>query len=414
MYSTSNLIFCVQKNNWFNNVIFILPFFCILSFFQCSSQSYKVTINNTLNFERNEIVTIERNALKLLLKYPVAFIQVKDLKNNTYPSTQWADTNSDGILDEFLFEAKVPAKSSSFYCILIDSITKTEAVSAAYSRFVPERSDDYAWENDKIAFRVYGPKGQQEALQGIAGSTLSSGVDIWLKRVANPIIDKWYKENQKSPGYYHTDHGEGYDPYHVGKSRGTGGTGIWMKDSLVVSENFIKYKTIANGPLRTIFELEYALWSDDKIGETKRISLDKGSNFSRFEIKFNSPKEVLNYTIGISLHDNKGDSKINSKEGTFRNLEYIDASFIGEGIVLAPSEVKTAFTHTSKAVDQSHLLVVTKPTKKLIYYAGFVWQKSGQATTLSDWDRIIDKQALIIANPLKIKITNKSITHYAH
>ena len=27
----------------------------------------------------------------------------------------------------------------------------------AFGRFVPEREDDFAWENDKVAFRVYGP-----------------------------------------------------------------------------------------------------------------------------------------------------------------------------------------------------------------------------------------------------------------
>ena len=27
----------------------------------------------------------------------------------------------------------------------------------ARGRFVPERRDDFAWENDRIAFRVYGP-----------------------------------------------------------------------------------------------------------------------------------------------------------------------------------------------------------------------------------------------------------------
>ncbi len=407
MYLTCHLNFYVQKNNWSKNIIPFLPFFYILNCFQCNGQNYKMTINNTLNFERNEMVTIERNSLKQLLHYPEKFLQVKNLKDNSYSPTQWIDTNSDGVLDEFLFEAKVSAKSSSSYSIVIDSMAKPKTVSLAYSRFVPERSDDYAWENDKIAFRVYGPKGQQEALQGIEGSTLSSGVDIWLKRVSYPIIDKWYKEHQKSPGYYHTDHGEGYDPYYVGKSRGIGGTGIWIKDSLLVSDNFIKYKTIANGPLRTIFELTYAPWTDDKISETKRISLDKGSNFSKFEISFTPQKQALNYAIGISLHENKGDVKIDTKKGTFRNLEYIDGSFVGEGIVLAPSDVKTAFTHISKTADQNHLLVVAKPVKNLIYYAGFVWQKSGQATTLSDWDLIIEKQALIIANPLKLIITNK-------
>ena len=406
MYLTGHLIYYVQKI-WFHKVIFILPLLCILNCFHCTGQNYKMVINNSLDFERNEVVTIKRNELQQLLKYPEAYIRVKNVKDNTYPLTQWIDTNSDGIPDEFLFEAKVSAKSSSYYSILIDSLAKPETTPTAFSRFVPERSDDYAWENDKIAFRVYGPKGQQEALQGIAGSTLSSGVDIWLKRVSYPIIDKWYKEHQKTPGYYHIDHGEGYDPYHVGDSRGTGGTGIWKKDSLLVSENFIKYKTIANGPLRTIFELEYAPWSDQKVSETKRISLDKGSNFSRFEITITSPKQVSNYAIGISLHENKGDVKINIAEGTFRNIEIIDDSFVGEGIVLAPSDVQTAFTHISKATDQNHLLVVTKPAKKITYFAGFVWQKSGQASSLSDWDRIIDKQALIIANPLKLKITNK-------
>lgn len=407
MYLTSHLLFCVQKNIWFDNVISILFIFCILNCFQCNAQNYKVVISNTLNFERNEVVTIELNSLKQLIKYPEAYIRIKNLENNSYSSTQWVDTNSDGIMDVFLFEAKVSAKSSSNYTILIDSIAKPDIVTTAYSRFVPERSDDYAWENDKIAFRVYGPKGQQEALQGIAGSTLSSGVDIWLKSVSYPIIDKWYKEHQKSPGYYHTDHGEGYDPYHVGKSRGIGGTGIWMNDSLLVSENFIKYETIANGPLRTIFEIEYAPWSDNKISETKRITLDKGSNFSKFEINLTSPKQVSNYAIGIALHENKGDVKINTAEGTFRNIEIIDGSFVGEGIVLAASDVKTAFTYISKTTDQNHLLVVIKPVKKITYFAGFVWQKSGQAATLSDWDLIMQKQAFIIANPLKVKITNK-------
>ena len=28
---------------------------------------------------------------------------------------------------------------------------------ATYARFVPEREDDFAWENDLVAFRAYGP-----------------------------------------------------------------------------------------------------------------------------------------------------------------------------------------------------------------------------------------------------------------
>ena len=61
-----------------------------------------------------------------------------------------------------------------------------EAAPAArtFARYVPERIDDFAWENDKIAFRAYGPKARKGAE--------NSGIDCWLKRVEYPIIDKWY------------------------------------------------------------------------------------------------------------------------------------------------------------------------------------------------------------------------------
>lgn len=84
----------------------------------------------------------------------------------------------------------------------------------AYGRFVPDREDDFAWENDKVAFRVYGP-----ASRGVGPV---SGVDAWFKKVDYPIIDKWYAERLEGKSY-HEDRGEGYDPFHVGPTRGVGG-----------------------------------------------------------------------------------------------------------------------------------------------------------------------------------------------
>ena len=42
-----------------------------------------------------------------------------------------------------------------------------------FCRFVPERSDDFAWENDKIAFRAYGP--------ALSASAENSGIDCLPK-----------------------------------------------------------------------------------------------------------------------------------------------------------------------------------------------------------------------------------------
>ena len=209
----------------------------------------------------------------------------------------------------------------------------------------------------------------------------------------------------KKSGYYHIDHGEGYDPYHVGKSRGTGGIGVWTGDTLYISKNFIAYRTIATGPLRTVFELDYEPWSKYGIKETKRISLDLGSNFSRFEISLAPESPVPNYTIGITLHDGKGDIILNDKEGYYGHWEAIDSSYVGEGIIIDAKKVQRAFDFRTSTPDQSQLLILTEPKqKKLIYYAGFAWTKSGQINNKKEWENHLHDFSKMINNPLKVTI----------
>ena len=381
----------------------------VLLFSNCKSTRdvIKVTVKNDLDFNRTEVVSIPYNKLyPLLKKHPAKSIRVKHKQSGNVLPLQWVDNNRDSIADdELLFMGDVKAKGLSNYVIVVDSISEIPVANTqTYCRFVPERFDDFAWENDKVAFRVYGQKAQQEAREGVTGSTLSSGIDLWLKRVNYPIINKWYAGHLKEPGYYHKDRGEGYDPYHVGASRGTGGIGVWANDSLMVSDNFSGYRVIATGPLRTVFELDYYPWGDYVVHETKRVSLDAGSNFSKFELSLTVDMPVPNFTIGISLHDNKGGIRLEKAKGWFRHWEAIDDSFLGEGIVIDPSYTSDAFANVSKMPDQSNLLVLAKPAKYLTYYAGFAWTKSGQVTDVADWDALLEKQSLIIAHPLEILV----------
>lgn len=390
-----------------------LIFRCFLVFFSFSflanaqNKSAKILVKNNLDFSRKEIVSVSGKQLSDLIKRKQEKeLRIKKEGTQQYVVLQWIDYNQDGIADELLFQAEVAAKAKVNYQVVFDgTIPLTESPITTYSRFVPERTDDYAWENDKVAFRTYGPDAQKRVEENRPEGTLTSGIDLWLKRTNKPIINKWYAENAKKPGYYHIDHGEGYDPYQVGPSRGTGGSGIWEDNKLAVSKNFVSYKTIAVGPLRTVFELTYAPWSSYQLKDTKRISLDLGSNFSKFEISIEANKPIPNYATGISLHENKGEVKINKKEGWFRHAEKIDGIFLGEGIVLNPKLVNDAFSNVSKLKDQSDLLVITHPKEnKLVYYAGFAWQKSGQVNNEADWDTLLQKQARIIANPLKVTI----------
>ncbi|WP_029298624.1 DUF4861 family protein [Chryseobacterium hispalense] len=377
---------------------------CINMDFVFAQQTIYVT--NTLDFPRKEVVAVPVSQLKLFLnKSKEADLRIRDTKGNLLP-VQWVDNNTDGNNDELLFQAHVEARQKAVYTIVAEPKTVLpESEISTYSRLVPERVDDYAWENDKVAFRVYGPKGQQEALLGIKGSTLSSGVDIWLKRTQFPVINKWYKGYLTDPMYYHKDsRGEGYDPYHVGNSRGTGGIGIWVNEKLQVSQNFVTSRTITEGPLRTVFELTYHSWSEFGVKEIKRISLDLGSNFSKFESDFKAEKQVPNYTIGISLHKNEGEAKLNDKNGYYLHWEKIDDAFVGEGIVIDPRTVEKSIVFRSDIPDESNLYVITKPQDKLVYYAGFAWQKSGDIRTQQDWENMLRRQAQIIKNPLILKV----------
>lgn len=392
--------------------LILLNFIVVFAIFSsCKNNTEKkeltIKVSNSLDFSRKEVVAVgTENLFELLKNTEKEHIKIKKQGTEDFLLTQWINNNLDGVVDELLFQAETPANASVNYVVVIDSInTVKETKAVTFSRLVPERTDDYTWENDKVAFRTYGPEAQRRIEENEYGGTLSSGIDLWLKKVDYSIIDKWYAKNVETEGYYHIDHGEGYDPYHVGKSRGTGGIGIWENDSLYVSKNFKTFKTIATGPLRTVFELDYAAWSDYNVKETKRISLDLGSNFSKFDIKLVSEKQVPNYTVGITKHDGKGEVKIDKVKGLFRYWEPIDDAFVGEGIVIDKNLVKVSMNFDAKTPDQSQVLIVTHPKgNTLSYYAGFAWTKSGQVVSKEDWDEMLERQRLIVKNPLILSI----------
>jgi len=371
-----------------------------------AQETITITVKNNLGIDRNEVVALNSKDIAGFLEGKnEKDIRIKNTATGKIEMLQWIDYNADKSDDELLFMADVKAKGTAKYTLVsMGNVPIPLSKIMTYSRFVPERTDDYTWENDKVAFRTYGPDAQRRTEQHRENGTLSSGIDIWLKRTPMPVINKWYKGYLTDPMFYHSDRGEGYDPYHVGASRGTGGTGIWEKDSLFVSKNFVHHKTIATGPLRTVFELSYAAFSPYQVKETKRISLDLGSNFSKFEVTHTSQRQVPNYATGITLHQNEGQPEVLTKEGIFAYHEKIDGTYLGEGIVMSPDVIEKAFVNKSKTKDQSNLIIVTKSAPKLTYYAGFVWEKSGQGANSADWDAILKKQAEIIKSPLSVTI----------
>lgn len=344
----------------------------------------------------------------LIEKYGTEKLVVTDSEGGTLLN-QWVDLDGDQTMDQWLFQVDLEAGASGQYTVrpLKEGEVQPSSKQQTFSRFVPERTDDYTWENDRVAFRTYGPDAQRRIEQNEPGGTLSSGMDCWLKRVDYPIIDKWYKENEENVGAYHVDTGEGYDPYHVGSSRGIGGIGIWENDSLYTSRNFVDYKRIAVGPIRTIFELTYAPWevNGKMVSETKRISLDLGSNLTHFESTVKSDAPVPNVTIGITLHQKEGEVSINDEAGIYRYWEPMDNSELGLGVVVDPAKVTASKDHRVDYRDGSQLLVMAKPAEgKVSYYAGFGWKKSGQFANAAEWDAYLEDFAKGLEKPLEVSV----------
>ncbi|GAB3586544.1 DUF4861 domain-containing protein [Hymenobacter daeguensis] len=376
------------------------------------------TVRNRLGIDRRaETISLPASRLSALLKkYGAKNLLVKDASGKILVS-QAVDNNGDGIIDELLLQTDIKANATQKFTVTgaaNGAARQPKSQYRTFARLVPERTDDYTWENDRVAFRTYGPEAERLVVARQPGGTLTSGMDCWLKRVPYSIIDKWYAANVKEVGYYHIDHGEGYDPYHVGDSRGFAGIGIWDRDSLYVSRNFTGYKTLANGPIRTLFELSYAPWQANgrTVTEKKILSIDLGSNLTRFEEHISADKPLPNVTIGTTLHAEpkgvRGEVKGEPKQGWFRYWEPMDDAFLGTGVVLAPQAVQGWQDHRTKAKEQSHLLVMATPKEnKLVYYAGFGWTKSGQFKTAADWDKYLAEYARRLASPLEVTYSSK-------
>jgi hypothetical protein len=255
---------------------------------------------------------------------------------------------------------------------------------ATFARFVPERQDDFAWENELVAFRVYGP--------ALRSRPEDSGIDCWLKRVSYPIIDKWYAGNTKGVSY-HKDHGEGNDPYHVGGSRGCGGTALWVDGAMVTSDTFTNWKILEQNPEKTVFELTYhypATGGGAPLQEIKRITVVPGQRFFRSDSTFTrdgQPVAGLPVAIGVTMHDGKAAATLSPENRWVSCWETIERSGLGTGVILAPGfPIETKELAVAEK-DKSHALILTATDKRgqVTCYPGYGWEKAGTIVTPGAW-----------------------------
>jgi len=376
-----------------------------------------ITVQHDLAIARpSETISIAWKDVNAAL--PGALVQkiaVKDASGRvlahqvTNIAPQAKDPKKEGVAyGELLFQHSFTAgeKSAVFTVEKIDGIappfpTKT------FARQVPERLDDFAWENDKIAHRTYGPALAAPAPAGVVKEVLvTSGLDIWFKRVDYPIVDRWYN---KGHDHYHKDQGEGMDMYNVGKSRGAGGSGVWDGSALHPAINYARYKILANGPIRTVFELHYDAWDAGgrQVSEIKRFTVDAGHYLDRIDSTFTTNTGAP-LTIAVGLNKTPADKGQDPRIETRRDgkvlLQWVQQASndaFGTAVVLPDAQ--------GFAQDALNELITgaATPGKPFTYYAGGAWSRAGEITSPAAWQRYVLDVAARDASPVRITLGAK-------
>ncbi|MFG6687749.1 DUF4861 family protein [Mariniflexile sp. HNIBRBA6329] len=379
-----------------------------ITLFSCNDEliGYRISVTNPSGLSRkSETVEVKWNELSNFTGNTVSDLLVKDERGNII-FTQFIDSNLDSIVGCLLFQADFKGNETKIFTLVIDTSKDMviENSLKTFCRSVPERIDDFAWENDKVAFRTYGPRCQEMFQEGTPGGLISSGIDCWLKRVDYLIIDKWYKK-ELNGGSYHNDDGEGLDNYHVGTTRGCGGTALISDEGYVLSENYAHWKIIANGPIRSIFELEYPAYKVDdlKVTEIKRFTIDLGANFYRCDVKYACKEVLKKAAVGITHHNSNGMVNFNTNKDYFTYWESLDDSFLGTAVILDTSTLSPIEIAINNDKDNNWINFGLK-NNSFSYWSGFGWNKAGNFSSLGEWNEFVEKQSRLNKTQLSIKI----------
>lgn len=369
----------------------------VILFISCGKEEITISVENPSNFDRSsEIVELAVKDLEVKLKLAEGQSFIVTKSNGEEIASQ---LTFDGKL---IFQSGLTANAKETFTISVGESKTYEA--KTYGRFIQERKDDFAWENDRVAFRVYGP-----ALVATDGP--SNGIDIWYKRTNNLIVDKWYATELAGKGSYHDDHGEGLDDYKVGRSLGAGAMAPYIDGKLWLNGNYLTHEVLENGPLRSTFKFTYDELEANGmlVKETRTVSINAGSQFSKIEQQYYGAA-VMEVAAGIVKRP-QGDSVIAGSDYLIYGEPTTNkVSGIYLGLVF-PEGIKSSSIDTYKIEakvnggEYQHVLAIADYKEKtpVTYYTGYGWEKFGFAT-ITDFENYTKNFVASLKQPLTVNI----------
>lgn len=358
----------------------------------CCPKGVEVTVTNPTADERdNETVELAWSAVVAALpNATIENILVKNDEGEEIPSQVIFAGESEP--QALIFQADVEANESEVF--LLTTGTPAAYDQKAFGRQVPERLDDYAWENNLCAYRLYGP-----ALETSKEKLITPGIDVWVKCTEKLVIDEWYAK-----GDYHHNYGDGMDCYKVGRTLG-GGASVPMIEGKFwpMDHNYNTYCTLDNGPIRTSVRLNYTAWdvNGTPVSLVKIISLDANQRFNRMENIYTGEFKELPIAAGFVRHDVKQTAQ---GEGWLAMVEAVSDSKqpevdgdIYQAVILPGAELHADLLGHSLAVANA------KSGEPMVYYSASGWSQGG-IENMEEWIEEIEEQLAMIAQPLVVTI----------
>jgi hypothetical protein len=269
-----------------------------------------------------------------------------------------------------LVQADIPAGDSVVF--RVDKSRRSPVKARTYGRYVPERKDDFAWENDRIAFRAYG-----KALQSAKDN--AHGLDVWVKRSKEMVINERYRRND-----YHEDRGNGLDYYHVGFTMGAGNIALYWNDSVWYPGNYSRWELLDNGPLRTSFRLTYdpVVLNGYTVRSVKTITLDAGTYMNRITVQYDVDGiDSIPVAVGIITRKEPGITMTNEQKGVITYWEPAHPKFGTTGVAVVASGANKV-NHMPLQMLLGTKIPASKP---FTYFAGACWDREGVMTDDRKW-----------------------------
>ncbi len=267
-------------------------------------------------------------------------------------------------------------------------------------RVYPERNDDLSWENDLVAFRVYGPQTQKNGER-------SYGYDIFLKYPDNgPVLEYLYGEQTSSENWakvdslrkidpklakdfensftYHIDHGYGVDCFAVGSTLGCGVAAIAVGDSIIYPWCYESVEILENGPYEFKALLTFApkeIDGDRDVVEKRLISLDRKSHLNHCEVTYSGFTKPHTLVVGFPIRC--GESEFCDVENGI--IAITDPTQGGDNGKIFLGAVSHSPCLKAQTID-NHWLLTTEiaPGETFSYDWGYAWDRS-DITTRSEW-----------------------------